>query len=93
MKFISRKNDVINAKDEALQRALTMIGMQMEGYAKEEITRKKAVDTGRLRNSITYATATSHDSGELPAVSADYSTHGTPEKDTVYVGTNVEYAP
>ena len=44
----------ISAWDAAVKRGLTKIGMQAERYAKEEITRQKAVDTGRLRNSITY---------------------------------------
>lgn len=35
----------------ALERALTRIGMAAEGYAKQEAP----VDTGRLRNSITFA--------------------------------------
>lgn len=40
----------INAKDEAIERALEMIGLKAEGYAKLLCP----VDTGRLRNSITH---------------------------------------
>ena len=50
----SHLNDVLNAEDEAVQRALEMIGLQGEAYAKSEITRQKAIDTGRLRNSISH---------------------------------------
>lgn len=43
--------ECIKAKDEAVRRALEMIGLQAEGYAKLLCP----VDTGRLRNSITHA--------------------------------------
>lgn len=42
--------DCINTKNAAIQKALEMIGLQAEGYAKL----KCPVDTGRLRNSITH---------------------------------------
>ena len=58
---------VLSEKDEAVIRALTMIGMLAEGYAKKACP----VDTGRLRNSISWAVL----------------------DDSVYIGTNVEYAP
>ena len=91
--FISHKGEVISASDEAVEKALTMIGLQMEGYAKESLTSQGAVDTGRLRGSITFATETEHSSGQSPAEAGDYNTLGKPEKCTVTVGTNVEYAP
>lgn len=43
---------IISEKDEAVIRALTIIGMKAEGYAKKLCP----VDTGRLRNSISHAT-------------------------------------
>lgn len=46
---------------------LESIGQTAEGYAKDNCP----VDTGRLRNSITYGV----------------------DENTVYIGTNVEYAP
>lgn len=52
--FTSHKSEAIAAKDAAIKKALEMIGLQAEGYAKENITRVVAVDTGRLRNSITH---------------------------------------
>lgn len=62
---------IISEKDEAVIRALTTIGMLAEGYAKKALTDQKAVDTGRLRNSVSWAIL----------------------DDSVYIGTNVEYAP
>lgn len=90
--FISYKDDVLNAKDKAIEKALQMIGLQMEGRAKETITEKEAVDTGRLRGSITYATQKEHSTGSPPAKGSDYSA-GSVDKNKVAVGTNVEYAP
>lgn len=49
------------AKDEAVARALEAIGLTAERHAKENCP----VDTGLLRNSITYAV-----SGEKPAISS-----------------------
>lgn len=39
----------------ATERALTRIGLQAERYAKEALTKQKAVDTSRLRDSVTFA--------------------------------------
>lgn len=89
----SHKDEFLKAEEEAIDRAMEMIGLQMEGYAKEALTASKAVDTGRLRGSVTYATVNSHSSGQSPAEGSDYATHGTPERGEVVIGTNVEYAP
>lgn len=72
---------------------LEEIGITAEAFAKSHET---AVDTGRLRNSITYATYKDRgkefeykDSGGKV-----YSYKiGGGEEDAVYVGTNVKYAP
>ena len=45
------------AKDRAVEAALAAIGEEAAGNAMEELTNQDAVDTGRLHNSITYATA------------------------------------
>jgi len=63
----SHRIEVIEAKNEAVARALETIGLVAERYAKG----KAPVDTGRLRNSISHQV----------------------DDETVYVGTNVEYAP
>ena len=57
MNFINRRAEAEAAKRAAMARAMEMIGLQMEGYAKEELTRQHAVDTGRLRNSITHSSS------------------------------------
>ena len=78
--------------------AMCAIGEKAEGYAKDNCP----VDTGRLRNSITYATATkqgkpnTRHGGEKStpekARGEDYQVKSTPAKNTCYIGTNVEYA-
>lgn len=89
---------VLDALDDAIERALTRIGLSAEGYAKKELTKNKNVDTGLLRNSITFAI-----SGEPANISSYKADKGNgtgsysgnaPEdkKKSVYIGTNVEYA-
>lgn len=63
----SHRDEAIEGKNKAVEKALEKIGLVAERYAKE----KCVVDTGRLRNSISHQT----------------------DEDTVYIGTNVEYAP
>lgn len=89
----SHVKEVLDELDNAKDRALTTIGLRAERHAKGYCP----VDTGRLRNSITFATSKSQGSangspGE-PADPADYKMRGTPSKDTVVLGTNVSYAP
>lgn len=55
VKLTDNSDAVRNALPEALEKALTEIGIEAEAHAKEIITAKGAVDTGRLRNSITHA--------------------------------------
>lgn len=97
--------------EDAIDKALTMIGGIIESAAKEILTQNKSVDTGLLRNSITYALG-----GERTAIQQYTSNAGSKGKDgklieekggtyaetaprdesgtrTLYVGTNVEYAP
>lgn len=102
IEFRDNSKEIIDLFNEAKHRALEAIGLVAEGHAKKNCP----VDTGRLRNSITYAVS-------------GYSTHvesyrrgnvvgGTEKKhtryeygnekmegekdDAVYIGTNVEYA-
>ena len=67
IEVISHKIEVIQAKDEAVVKALETIGLVAERYAKELCP----TDTSRLKNSISHQV----------------------DDETVYVGTNVEYAP
>lgn len=85
--FTSNVKAFYDKFDPAEKKTLEEWGIEGEGHAKEIITEKGAVDTGRLRNSITWAV------GGESAHAAGYS--GTaPKKDEpcVYIGSNVEYA-
>ena len=90
--------EVLEALEKAKIRGLTAIGMTAEGHAKKKITQAKAVDTGRLRNRITFAV--SGESANISSYSGDHgeeggSYSGTAPNDkekAVYIGTGVEYA-
>jgi HK97 gp10 family phage protein len=87
---------IADALEKAINNGLTAIGMTAEGHAKRKITSYPAVDTGRLRNSITFAisgekanTTTYTDNNK-----GVYNYSGTAPDDkekAVYIGTNVEY--
>lgn len=101
-------NEYMNDVEKALEKALTAVGIHLEGEAKEELENSpRRIDTGLLRNSITWALdgeapAVSSYSGDSPskytgkpAESGSYS--GTAPKESgknrsVTIGTNVEYA-
>lgn len=88
---------IVDALEKAINNGLTAIGMTAEGHAKRKITDYPAVDTGRLRNSITFAisgekanktTYTDNSKGVY-----NYSGTAPDDKEkSVYIGTNVEYA-
>ena len=94
-------DEVLSVLERAKKRGLEAIGLTAEGHAKKKITKEKAVDTGRLRNSITYALA-----GEETHIKSYKADKGGKERETytydgtadgkkgsgVYIGTNVEYA-
>lgn len=78
VKFEDHSDEVLNELRDAEARALEMIGMKAEGYAKQlapvgtvESTGKKGYRGGSLRNSITHMT----------------------DSDSVTIGSSVEYAP
>lgn len=95
----------IKEKDRKILQVLESWGMTAESFAKSIITAESRVDTGLLRNSITYALW-----GKEPKISAykgdsesRYGKKGIPDgeyngtvptdkDETVYIGTNVEYA-
>lgn len=107
-KINDHSDEYMNEVGDAIERALLAIGIHLEGEAKEELSNApERIDTGLLRNSITYAL-----DGEGPAIS-DYeadrpsrnggteipsgSYSGTAAKESggnrsVIIGTNVEYA-
>lgn len=77
----------------AIERALESVGMAAQAYA----TLLCRVDTGRLRNSITYSTAQTASGGNngqagAKASSEDVSPQGKAAENEVWLGTNVEYA-
>lgn len=94
MKFELTDNsqEVLDAFEKQLKRGLKSVGETAVGYAAENAP----VLTGRLRNSITYATEEYGGKGGYSDNQgnsySDASAKGTPEKHTVYIGTNVEYA-
>lgn len=76
------------AASRALENALIACGMEAETTAKTLCR----VDTGRLRNSITFATKTHQSqSGGSPAKPEDYAQNGSAKDGEMWIGTNVEY--
>ena len=102
IEYRDNTEEVLEAMEAAIRRGYEAIGLAAERHAKRKITEAKAVDTGRLRNSITYALA-----GEEAHVKSYKADKGGKDRETytydgtadgkkgsgVYIGTNVEYAP
>lgn len=90
--IISHKDEVLNELSRKINLALNAIGAKAEEYAKKDCP----VDTGRLRNSITYATNTYAGTGSYTDKNGnhynDATGFSTPSEGEVYIGTNVEYA-
>lgn len=90
--FESHVEEALETMGNIRANVLEAIGLKAIGYAQLLCP----ADTGRLRNSLTFVTATAQ--GEpntqdgAEAQPEDYSPHGTPEEDVVVLGTNVEYA-
>jgi len=87
--------------EKAVEKALRLVGGRAERAAKETISDMGAVDTGFLRNSITYAldgesTNTSEYQDDAGNQTGQYGGEAPANGDgtrSVYVGTNVYYAP
>lgn len=106
--FTDRSDDVKREMERRVRAALIAVGMQAEGDAKLEIeSAPRRVDTGLLRNSITFAVSgkspnissyqsnnKSERTGEsIKPIKGKYSgTIGDSSDMSVYIGTNVEYA-
>ncbi len=102
IEYRDNTEEVMKAMEAAIRRGNEAIGLAAERHAKKKITQAGAVDTGRLRNSITYALA-----GEETHVKSYKANKGGKDRETytydgtadgkkgsgVYIGTNVEYAP
>ena len=91
----SNRKEVLRGSEEAVERGLAAIGMRAVTYTHRPKERGGTpVDTGRLRNSIAWATA--HQSGggmEKPPLcgGTDAPPGGGAHKHTVVIGTNVKY--
>lgn len=93
--FTDNSDAVLQEMDDRVHIALREVGREAEGIAKQLVTDAKAVDTGRLRNSITFATDDHYGSYNYTDDLHNAFTEASnqPHKGTVYIGTNVEYAP
>ena len=101
MEVTSNMGDHDRRMEEAILKALRLVGGQCERVAKETISDMGAVDTGFLRNSITFVIA-GEPANTMSYEDDDGNQHGeyegnAPEDEggarTVYVGTNVFYGP
>lgn len=96
VKFTSNVNDILRRMEKGKRNALTAIGATAETHTKENITADDLIDTGRLRNSITFATGDYSGIGTYTDNEgnsySDATARNTPKDDEVGIGTNVEYA-
>lgn len=82
----SNRKEVLRGSEEAVERGLAAIGMRAVTYTHRPKERGGTpVDTGRLRNSIAWATASQGGGG------TDAPSGGGADDRTVIIGTNVEY--
>ena len=88
--------EILSALEKGKRNALTAIGATAETHTKKNIKADGLVDTGRLRNSITYATGDYLGIGTYTDKKkkkyTDAKARNTPKDDEVAIGTNVEYA-
>ena len=98
--IINNAQQVIDAMEKQAYIGLREIGREAEKYAKGDAPVGTPESTGipdyiggTLRGSITFATERDHSEGQAPATSEDYAVRNTPEPMSVYIGTNVRYAP
>lgn len=96
IKFTSNVNDILRQLEKGKRNALTAIGATAETHVKDNITADDLIDTGRLRNSITFATGDYLGIGTYTDNEGnrydDAKARNTPKDDEVAIGTNVEYA-
>ena len=94
-----REHDKLYAQ--AVEKALRLVGGLAERKAKETISDMEAVDTGFLRNSITWALdgeaanteEFASDNGEKQGKYEGFAENSQDGKRVLYIGTNVYYAP
>ena len=94
--YKDNSKQILSALEKGKRNALTAIGSTAETHAKDNITADELVDTGRLRNSITFATGDYLGIGTYTDKNkksySDATARNTPKDDEVGIGTNVEYA-
>ena len=95
VKFTDHSKEVLSAFAKAKKNALTAIGITAERHAKKDPA--MPVDTGRARNSITYATKENEGSSfsyrdDNGNTFSDQRGTGA-DSSSVYIGSNVEYFP
>jgi hypothetical protein len=86
IKFEDNSKEAKKAVNKARDRGYLSVGLFLQGIS----TLLAPVDTGRLRASITFATP--EETGKVGAKAKGYEPTGK-TKDTLQLGTNVEYAP
>ncbi len=85
-KLKSNRKEVLRGSEEAVERGLATIGMRAVTYTHRPKERGGTpVKSGRLRNSIAWATASQSGGG------TDAPPGGGAKKHTVVIGTNVKY--
>ena len=88
--------EILAALEKGKRNALTAIGATAETHTKDNIKADGLIDTGRLRNSITFATGDYLGIGTYTDNKkkkySDAKARNTPKDDEVAIGTNVEYA-
>lgn len=84
VKFEDHKEEVLAAAKEKIYGWLQAVGEDAASTAANVLTMTDTIDSGRLKNSINWATQESYGDGDAP--------QATPEANSVYIGTNVDYA-
>ena len=96
MDYKDNSQQILSALEKGKRNALTAIGATAETHVKDNITADDLIDTGRLRNSITFATGDYSGIGTYTDNEGnryyDAKARNTPKDDEVAIGTNVEYA-
>lgn len=99
-KFVDNSGAFKSEVEQKIVKALTECGIVAVGHAKRSLKDSNAVDTGLLRNSVTFCIDS--ESPDISSYKADKgggsgSYSGTAPKESnghaVYIGTNVHYAP
>ena len=90
--FIDNSQEVLNELEEKMPEVLKAIGNELQKSVQNYMIEDQIYDTGRLYNSISYCTP-SGDFSNLQAMNTpDDAIRGLREKNTVFYGSNVDYA-